>query len=79
MRSKLISDAVTNIENKQKAENKGITDFLKGLIVPLIIIGIIIVLVIVAKNVFTKNPQPYMGGGYSGGYGGAGMSVNMRT
>lgn len=79
MRSKLISEAVSNIESKQVAENKGITDFLKGLIVPLIIIGVIIVLVIIAKNVFTKNPQTYMGGGYGGGYGGPGMSVNMRT
>lgn len=83
MRSDLISEAVTNIANKQSAENKGITDFLKGLIGPLIIIGIIIVLVIIAKNVFAKNPQPYMvgyGGGYGSGSGvSVGASVNART
>lgn len=82
MRSELISEAVTNIANKQSAENKGITDFLKGLIVPLIIIGVIIVLIIIAKNVFSKSPQPYSG--YGGGYGGSpgvsvGASVNART
>jgi len=57
-----INQAVQNLESKQSAENKGITDFLKGLIVPLIIIGVIIVLIIIAKNVFTKSPQPYMTG-----------------
>ena len=85
MRSELISDAVTKVDNTQFAENKGITDFLKNLIGPLIIIGIIIVLVIIAKNVFTKSPQPYMGGGYGAGYSSmssgrsAGSSVNFRT
>lgn len=76
----IINDAVQSIENKQKAENKGITDFLKGLVGPLIIIAVIIVLVLIAKSVLSKPPQPYMGGGgYGGGYGGPGMSVNMRT
>jgi hypothetical protein len=80
MRSKLISDAVTNIENKQVAENKGITDFLKGLVAPLIIIAVIIVLVLIAKSVLSKPPQAgAYGGGYGGVYGGPGMSVNMRT
>lgn len=82
MRSELISEAVTKIAATQSAENKGITDFLKGLIVPLIIIGVIIVLIIIAKNVFSKSPQPYSG--YGGGYGGSpgvsvGASVNART
>jgi len=72
-----INEAVQTMENKQSAENKGITDFLKGLIVPLIIIGVIIVLVIIAKNVLTKPPQSSMGG-YGGGMG-PGVSVNART
>ena len=76
-----INEAVQNMNSKQKAENKGITDFLKNLIGPLIIIAIIIVLVLIAKSVFTRNPQPYMGG--YGGYGGPGVSVgasiNART
>lgn len=74
-----INSAIQEIENKQKAENKGLSSLLGSLMGPLIIIAVIIVLVLIAKAVLTKRS----GGGanLSGGVnlsGGANVSFYSR-
>jgi|GEM_PF-5706285 len=76
-----INSAIQEIENKQKAENKGLSSFLGSLMGPLIIIAVIIVLVLIAKTVLTKKSSPATSsmGEYGSSMGrGSGVSFNYR-
>jgi len=68
-----INSAIQNIENKQKAENKGLSALFGSLLGPLIVIAVIIVLVIIAKTVLSKKS-----GGASASVG-AGVSTSFYT